>query len=391
MQEGQGRRNKGEGNRETGQADRFVQWRMPTRRLLCRALLSCACLAFTSSLARAQDDPDGWKKPTTPVKIVGPIHYVGTYGLCGVSDRHAGGPHPPRRWRCPGSGPDIVRSIEAARIQAGATSRFSLTTQAHVRSRRHARRFCKQATGARVLVMQGDEGTAGLGRKDRLRVRPATPSITSRPVKVDQVIEDGHVVSARRRDRSSHAARLDTRPGTTTWTTTVRRRRAVVSRGLCRQHVRQPGDAAGQEPLVSRHRGGLPAVSARLLESLPVDMYLAAHAQAVRLPRQARTRDAPKAARAFVDPDALRKAVATSPRGVREADRSGEVTPCERNGEGPLRPRDLPWQALRCAVQRQEHRRVTPMHQQQRGTVAPGQQRAQRVDARSPVPRPLPR
>ena len=57
-----------------------------------------------------------------------------------------------------------------------------------------------------------------------------------------------------------------------------------------------------------------------LLESLPVDMYLAAHAQAFDFHAK-RERAKTEGPRAFVDPDALRKAVAASQGGIREAGR----------------------------------------------------------------------
>ena len=48
-----------------------------------------------------------------------------------------------------------------------------------------------------------------------------------------------------------------------------------------------------------------------MLESLPVDMYLAAHAQAFDFHAK-RERAKTEGVRAFVDPEALRKAVAAS-------------------------------------------------------------------------------
>ena len=84
---------------------------------MIQSLLFCTALVARALAVQAQDDPDGWKRPTPPVKIVGPIHYVGTYGLAVYLIATPAG-HILIDGGVPGSGPDIVRSIEAPRLQA---------------------------------------------------------------------------------------------------------------------------------------------------------------------------------------------------------------------------------------------------------------------------------
>src|SRR5690606_38384548 len=106
-------------------------------------------------IGTAQDDPDGWHKATPPSKIVGPIHYVGTYGLCVYLITTPAG-HILIDGGMPGSGPLIQRSIEASGFKP-TDVKILLTTQAHM-DHVGTLAHMKQVTGGRVLVMRGDEG-----------------------------------------------------------------------------------------------------------------------------------------------------------------------------------------------------------------------------------------
>ena len=180
----------------------------------------CSCCACALSASRrwwpGQDDPDGWKKPTAPAKIVGPIHYVGTYGLAAYLIATPAG-HILIDGAVPVAGPDIVRAIEAAGFKP-ADIKILLNTQAHfdhVGSLAHL----KQVTGGRVVVMKGDEGILASGGTTDY-VFGTRPEYHFPAVKVDEVIGDGHVVSL---GGVSLTARLTPghTPGTTTWTMTV--------------------------------------------------------------------------------------------------------------------------------------------------------------------------
>ena len=282
---------------------------MPNRRLcLSCAFVGWLTLAFvpsTAPLAVAQDDPDGWRAPTPPAKIVGPIHYVGTYGLAVYLITTPAG-HILIDGGVPGTGPAIVGSIEAAGFKP-ADVRILLTTQAHY-DHVGTLAFMKQATGGRIIVMKGDEELLASGGSSDYLFGSAT-AFHFPVIRADEVIGDGHVitlggVSLTARHTPGHT------PGTTTWTTTVEdggQSYRVVFAGSTYVNsgtrlVKQPS-YPGIEADYRR--------SFALLESLPVDIYLAAHAQSFdfHARRQRAKADGP---RAFVDPDAMRQAATAS-------------------------------------------------------------------------------
>jgi metallo-beta-lactamase class B len=278
---------------------------MSSRRRVVYALLSCVCLAVTSSLGPAQDDPDGWKRPTPPVKIVGPIHYVGTYGLAVYLITTPAG-HILIDGGVPGSGPDIVRSIEALGFKP-ADVKVLLTTQAHfdhVGTLAHM----KQATGGRVVVMKGDEGLVASGGKTDYLFGPQA-DFHFPAVKADDVITDGHVVTLGGVSLTAHHTPGHT-PGTTTWTTTVEDGGRAYRLAFAGSTFVNPGTRLVKNPSYP----GIEADYRRsfaMLEVLPVDMYLAAHAQAFDFHAK-RERAKSEGPGAYVDPEALRKAVAAS-------------------------------------------------------------------------------
>ena len=271
-------------------------------------LLSLVCVAsltFVHGVGSAQDDPDGWRKPTPPAKIVGPIHYVGTYGLCVYLIATPAG-HILIDGGMPGSGPDIQKSIEAAGFKPTDIT-ILLTTQGHVdHVGTHA--YMKQATGARVLVMRGDEGLLASGGKSDY-VFSSQPQFHFPAVKVDEVIDDNHVVtlggvSLTARKTPGHT------PGTTTWTMTVQDGGQSYRVAFAGSTFVNPGTRLVNNPSYP----GIEADYRRsfaLLETLPVDMYLAAHQQAFDFHAK-RERAKTEGPRAYVDPDLLRKSVTAS-------------------------------------------------------------------------------
>ena len=164
----------------------------------------------------AQDDPDGWKEPMAPSRLVGPIHYVGTRGLAAYLITTPAG-HILIDGGVPEGGPLIVQSIRTLGF-AVRDVKILLTTQAHfdhVGSLAHL----KQATGARVLVMQGDEGLLRSGGKADY-LFGARPEFHFAPVRPDEVIRDGHEITLGEVTLKAHRTPGHT-PGTTTYTTTV--------------------------------------------------------------------------------------------------------------------------------------------------------------------------
>lgn len=277
---------------------------MPHRRLLHAFVVAVTVLASWTLLV-AQDDPDGWRKPTEPMKIVGPIHYVGTYGLAAYLIATPAG-HILIDGAVPEAGPAIVRAIEAAGFKPRDV-RILLNTQAHydhVGTLAHL----KEATGGRVLVMKGDEGILASGGATDYLFGPRT-EFRFPAVKADEVIRDGHVVTLGGVSLTARATPGHT-PGTTTWTTTVQDGGQRYRVAFAGSTFVNPGTRLVKDPSYP----GIEADYRRsftLLESLPVDMYLAAHAQAFDFHGK-RERAKTEGPGAFVDPDALRKAAVTS-------------------------------------------------------------------------------
>jgi metallo-beta-lactamase class B len=278
---------------------------MPGRRRLLPVLVSFVTLVAGWTMVAGQDDPDGWKKPIAPVRIAGPIHYVGTHGLAAYLIATSNG-HILIDGAVPEAGPTIVRAIEAAGFEPRDV-RILLNTQAHydhVGTLAHL----KQATGGRVIVMKGDEGLLASGGATDYLFGSRT-EFRFPPVKADEVIGDGHVVTLGGVSLTARATPGHT-PGTTTWTMTVQEGGQSYRVAFAGSTFVNPGTRLVKNPSYP----GIEADYRRsfaLLESLPVDMYLAAHAQAFDFHAK-RERAKTEGPRAFVDPDALRQVSAAS-------------------------------------------------------------------------------
>lgn len=254
---------------------------------------------------RAQDDPDGWREPIEPLKIAGPIHYVGTRGLAVYLVTTPAG-HILIDGALPVSGGAIVRSIEALGLKARDV-KVLLTTQAHfdhVGTLAHLRKV----TGGRVLVMEGDQGIIASGGRTDYLFGPSAeyhfPAVTA-----DEVIRDGHEVTLGGLTLKAHHTPGHT-PGTTTWTTTVDdegRSYRVVFAGST---FVNPGTRLVKAPsypgILDDYRKAL-----RVLETLQPEIFLAAHGTQFDFEGK-RARAAREGARAWVDPEGFRKGVAAS-------------------------------------------------------------------------------
>ena len=166
----------------------------------------------------------------------------------------------------------------------------------------------KQVTGGRVVVMKGDDGLIASGGTSDYLFGPQA-NFHFPAVKADEVIADGHVVTLGGVSLTAHHTPGHT-PGTTTWTTTVEEGGRTYRVAFAGSTFVNPGTRLVKNPsyagIESDYRK-----SFAMLEALPVDMYLAAHAQAFDFHAK-RERAKAEGPRAYVDPDALRKAVAAS-------------------------------------------------------------------------------
>jgi metallo-beta-lactamase class B len=268
-------------------------------------VFAVAAIALRAFAAPVQDDPDGWREPIAPMKLVGPIHYVGTRGLAAYLIATSAG-HILIDGGVPVGGPLIVRSIEALGF-APRDVKVLLTTQAHfdhVGSLAHL----KQVTGGRVLVMQGDEGLLRSGGATDYLMGPDARYHFPR-VEPDEVIVDGRTFTLG--DVALTAIRTPGHtPGTTTYTTTVQdggRTYRVVFAGSTYVN---PGTRLVKNPsypgILDDYRAAL-----RVLEGLRPEVFLAAHGSQFDFEAK-RARAASEGPSVWVDPEGFRKGVEAS-------------------------------------------------------------------------------
>ena len=127
-----------------------------------------------------------WTEPAEPTKIVGPIHFVGTKGLCvwliTTSDGHI-----LLNTGMPGSGPMIEDSVRKLGFKVE-DIKLLLTCHAHIdHVGGHA--HIKKATGAKVVMMREGVELLGNGGKTDFHYG-AIPEFGFDPVKTDRTIAD---------------------------------------------------------------------------------------------------------------------------------------------------------------------------------------------------------
>jgi metallo-beta-lactamase class B len=267
------------------------------RTLVLAATLGGAALAQNIDLKT-------WNDPIPPFKIVGPIHYVGTFDL-GVYLITTPQGHILIDGGLAESAPVIERSIRTLGFKPE-DIRILLTTQAHFDHVASLAHFVRVSRG-RVEVMQGDDKlVADGGKSDYLFGTEAR--FLFEPVKVDRVLRDGDTVSLGNVRLTARLTPGHT-PGSTTWMTTVEdggRKYSVV-------FPNSGGINAGTR-LVNRPSYPTIADDYRktfaVLDTLRPDIFLGAHANLWRLhEKRANMAQAPGPA-AFVDPDGYRTFVA---------------------------------------------------------------------------------
>jgi len=271
-------------------------------RLVLQAVLLAAALG--GAVLAQNIDLTTWNDPIPPFKIVGPVHYVGTYDLGAYLITTPRG-HILIDGGLAESAPVIERSIRTLGFKPEDIL-VLLLTQAHfdhVASLAHFARL----SHARVEVMQGDHTlVADGGKSDYLFGTEAR--FLFEPVKVDRVLRDGDTVSL-------GGVRLTARltpghtPGSTTWTTTVEdagRKYFVV-------FPNSGGINAGTR-LVNRPSYPTIADDYRktfaVLESLRPDIFLGAHAGLFGLHEKRKRMAQAPGPSAWVDPDGYRAFVA---------------------------------------------------------------------------------
>jgi metallo-beta-lactamase class B len=244
-----------------------------------------------------------WVEPTEPLRIVGPIHYVGTRELGAYLITTPEG-HMLLDGAVPSSAPLIEASIRALGFKPEEI-RLLLITHAHFDHVGTLAHF-KKLSGAAVAVMAPDvELLASGGKTDYLFAKQ--PKFHFEPVTADRVLKDGDTVSLGGVQLTGRLTPGHTR-GCTTWTTTI-------EEGGRSYDVVFPGSTSVNPGTRFVHGPSYPGVvddyrrAISVLESLQPDIFLAAHASFFDFAGK-RARAATEGVKAFVDPEGYRRRIA---------------------------------------------------------------------------------
>jgi metallo-beta-lactamase class B len=274
--------------------------------------LSPALLASLAVAAAAADNA-GWNKPVEPLRVVGPVHFVGTNELAAFLVTTPEG-YVLIDGGLPESAPLIEQSIRKLGFDPRRI-RVLLTTQAHfdhVGSLAHFQR----TSGARVEVMDGDVSLVESGgRTDYLfgdsGGRP-DPGFRFEPVKVDRTLHDRDTVSLGGVTLTARKTPGHT-PGSTTWLTTVEeggRRYQVV---FAASTSINPGTRLLDRPSYPGIAEDF-AHAFEVLESLRPDVFLGGHTTFFDLEGKRARLGQGGSVNPFVDPEMFRAHVASRKR-----------------------------------------------------------------------------
>lgn len=251
------------------------------------------------------DNLNRWIEPLEPVKIAGPIYYVGTQGLGAYLITTPAG-----HILVDGGMPSSAKAIEASIRTLGFMPeeiRFLLITHAHI-DHAGTLAYFKRMSDATVAVMARDfESLKSGGRTDPMY--GADSAFYFPPIKADRVLKDGDTVSV---GNVSMTARLTAghTQGCTTWVMTVTdggKPYTVVFPGSSNVN---PGTRLGVNP-------SYPGIADDfrhtfiVLESLKPDIWLTAHPEAFRF-EEKRTSAADAGVKAWVDRAGYKNYVADS-------------------------------------------------------------------------------
>ena len=158
-----------------------------------------------------------WDVPADPVKIAGPLHFVGTAGLSSWLFATPDG-HILLNTGMPESGPMIVASIRKLGFKP---EDIKIIINGHAHSD-HAGAFYyfKKLTGAQVTVMEADVRPMEDGGKSDFHYGTDWKIMGFPPVKVDRVLRDGDTVRLGDVVLTAYNTPGHTR-GATTWVTTL--------------------------------------------------------------------------------------------------------------------------------------------------------------------------
>lgn len=271
--------------------------------LAAASLTACGPAAPAGDPASVLENPS-WFEPAEPMRLVGPVHSVGTRGLGMYLIATPAG-----HILLDGGMPACAPLIEASILRLGfqlRDVRVLLITQAHIDHVGTLAHF-QRITGARVEVMEAEvdllkSGGASdylYGRDERFRFEP---------VVADRALHDGDTVTLGGITLTARHTPGHTR-GCTTWVTDVEeggRSWRVVFPGSTSIN---PGTRLVKDPsypgILDDFRRAL-----AVLDSLQPDIWLPAHPSYEDFEAR-RSRASSEGARAFVDPEGYRRRIAS--------------------------------------------------------------------------------
>lgn len=281
------------------------------------ALAACLALAtgFARPVAAAESKPatpssrnippewKSWYEPAEPVRIAGPIYYVGTKGLAVYLITTPSG-----HFLLDGAMPEAAPLIEDSIRRLGFKPeeiRVLLNTHAHVDHAGTLAHF-KALSGARLVAMKPDDRLLKSGgRSDYLYADD--PDFHFPPVVVDHLLEDMETVTLGDVTMTARHTPGHTR-GSTTWFVSVDDNGRTYQVVFPASTSVNPGTRllrkASYRGIADDYRH-----SFSVLASLPVDIFLTAHPGFMDFDAK-RARAATEGAAAFVDPEGYRRLVA---------------------------------------------------------------------------------
>jgi metallo-beta-lactamase class B len=242
-----------------------------------------------------------WEEPTDPVRIVGPIYFIGTEGL-GVFLFATSEGHILMNTGMPSSGPMIVDSIRKLGFKPE-DIKILINAHAHI-DHAGALAYMKRLTGAPLAVMKDDVAAMESGDRNDFKYGD---DLAFEGVKVDRVLRDGDTVKLgdvllTARHTPGHSR------GATTWVANV------VADG--KAYLVAFPDGAGVNPgyrvaknpsypgITDDYRNTLHA-----LEMMKPDIWLAEHNEYYDFAAK-RERAATEGVKAWIDPEGYRRFVA---------------------------------------------------------------------------------
>ena len=256
------------------------------------------------------DDQRAWNKPAEPIRIVGPVYYVGTFDLASYLITTPAG-HILIDSGLETSAAQIQASLEKLGFSV-ADVRILLNTQAHFD---HAAGLAalKRLSGARLLASAADRVVLEAGGRGDFAFGD---TLTFPPVSVDATVSDNERVTLGDVVLTAHLTPGHTK-GTTTWTMTVQSEGRPLSVVFAGSTSVNPGVVLTNNTRYPEIAGDYQRTFA-FLKTLRPDVFLTQHASAFGFHDKARRLRAGESPNPFIDAAGYSRWLTGSERSFRE-------------------------------------------------------------------------